>query len=61
MGTLIKGMTTTHDKLQGASCRPVLVLADEAGRTAIPTSQMTRQQSDPRDCPLDFSAGSLPA
>ena len=37
MGTLIKGMTTTHDKLQGASCRPVLVLADEAGRTAIPT------------------------
>jgi type IV secretion system protein VirD4 len=37
MGTLIKGMITTHDEKQGKACRPVLVLADEAGRTKIPT------------------------
>ena len=37
MGTLMKGMITTHDEQEGKGCRPVLVLADEAGRTKIPT------------------------
>jgi type IV secretion system protein VirD4 len=37
MGTIIKGMITTHDEQEGKGCRPVLVLADEAGRTKIPT------------------------
>ena len=35
-GTLINGLTTTYDNKQGEGCRPVLLLIDEAGRTAIP-------------------------
>jgi type IV secretory pathway TraG/TraD family ATPase VirD4 len=37
MGSLIKGMIATYDTRAGRDCNPVLVLADEAGRTAIPT------------------------
>jgi type IV secretory pathway TraG/TraD family ATPase VirD4 len=29
-------LTTTYDAKQGANCKPVLLLVDEAGRTAIP-------------------------
>jgi type IV secretion system protein VirD4 len=35
-GSLINGLIATYDRTQGEGCRPVLVLADEAGRTAIP-------------------------
>jgi type IV secretion system protein VirD4 len=36
-GTLIDGLITTYDKAQGKNCQPVLLLIDEAGRTAIPS------------------------
>jgi type IV secretion system protein VirD4 len=36
-GTLIDGLITTYDKAQGKHCKPVLLLIDEAGRTAIPS------------------------
>ena len=35
-GSLIDELITTYDKAAGEQCRPVLLLADEAGRTAIP-------------------------
>ena len=35
-GTLINELTTTYDKKAGNGCKPVLLLIDEAGRTAIP-------------------------
>jgi type IV secretion system protein VirD4 len=35
-GTLINELTTTYDTTQGNGCQPVLLLIDEAGRTAIP-------------------------
>lgn len=35
-GSLIDTLITTYDKNQGEGCRPVLLLVDEAGRTAIP-------------------------
>ena len=35
-GTLIDELLTTFDDNQGSGCRPVLLLIDEAGRTAIP-------------------------
>jgi type IV secretion system protein VirD4 len=35
-GTLIDGLITIFDDNQGSGCRPVLLLIDEAGRTAIP-------------------------
>ncbi len=34
--TLIHEMTTTYDNHKGKDCQPVLLLIDEAGRTAIP-------------------------
>jgi type IV secretion system protein VirD4 len=36
-GTLIDGLITTYDNVQGQNCKPVLLLIDEAGRTAIPS------------------------
>jgi type IV secretion system protein VirD4 len=36
-GTLIDGLITTYDNVQGKNCQPVLLLIDEAGRTAIPS------------------------
>jgi type IV secretion system protein VirD4 len=36
-GTLIDGLITTYDTTQGKDCKPVLLLIDEAGRTAIPS------------------------
>jgi type IV secretion system protein VirD4 len=36
-GTLIDGLITTYDSAQGKNCQPVLLLIDEAGRTAIPS------------------------
>lgn len=36
-GTLINELTTSFDAKQGAGCKPVLLLIDEAGRTAIPS------------------------
>jgi type IV secretion system protein VirD4 len=36
-GTLIDGLITTYDNVQGKHCLPVLLLIDEAGRTAIPS------------------------
>lgn len=36
-GTLINELTTVYDRKQGVGCRPVLLLIDEAGRTAIPS------------------------
>ena len=36
-GTLIDNLITTYDKAQGKNCQPVLLLIDEAGRTAIPS------------------------
>jgi len=35
-GTLIHELTTAYDTYQGKDCHPVLLLIDEAGRTAIP-------------------------
>jgi type IV secretion system protein VirD4 len=34
--SLIDELTTTYDREQGKNCQPVLLLIDEAGRTAIP-------------------------
>ncbi len=36
-GTLLNELTTTYDRHQGQGCKPVLLLIDEAGRTAIPS------------------------
>jgi type IV secretion system protein VirD4 len=36
-GSLIDGLITTYDAAQGKDCKPVLLLIDEAGRTAIPS------------------------
>jgi len=36
-GSLIDELITTYDTAQGKNCRPVLLLIDEAGRTAIPS------------------------
>src|SRR5947207_12581033 len=35
-GSLINELITTYDDNQGKGCQPVLLLIDEAGRTAIP-------------------------
>jgi len=35
-GSLIDELITVYDKAQGKGCKPVLLLVDEAGRTAIP-------------------------
>ncbi|MFL5625911.1 MAG: type IV secretory system conjugative DNA transfer family protein, partial [Ktedonobacteraceae bacterium] len=35
-GALMNELITTYDKTQGQGCNPVLLLIDEAGRTAIP-------------------------
>jgi type IV secretory pathway TraG/TraD family ATPase VirD4 len=35
--TLIDELITTYDNAQGKHCQPVLLLVDEAGRTAIPS------------------------
>lgn len=34
--SLIDGLTKTYDSANGENCKPVLLLIDEAGRTAIP-------------------------
>ncbi len=36
-GTLIDELISTYDNAQGRGCHPVLLLVDEAGRTAIPS------------------------
>src|SRR6266702_4360803 len=36
-GSIIDELITTYDKVEGRGCKPVLLLVDEAGRTAIPT------------------------
>ncbi len=36
-GTLIDELITTYDNAAGKQCKPVLLIVDEAGRTAIPT------------------------
>src|SRR5437588_64913 len=36
-GSLINELLTTYDDTQGNGCQPVLLLIDEAGRTAIPS------------------------
>jgi type IV secretion system protein VirD4 len=36
-GTFIDELTATYDDAKGAGCQPVLLLIDEAGRTAIPS------------------------
>jgi type IV secretion system protein VirD4 len=36
-GSLIDELLTTYDDLKGKNCHPVLLLIDEAGRTAIPS------------------------
>lgn len=36
-GSLIDELITTYDSKKGKGCRPVLLLIDEAGRTAIPS------------------------
>jgi type IV secretion system protein VirD4 len=36
-GTLIDELTATYDEAKGINCKPVLLLIDEAGRTAIPS------------------------
>ena len=36
-GALIDELITRYDNNQGTGCQPVLLLIDEAGRTAIPT------------------------
>jgi type IV secretion system protein VirD4 len=41
-GSLIDELITTFDKAEGRGCQPVLLLIDEAGRTAIPSLAITR-------------------
>ncbi len=36
-GSIIDELITTYDKAEGKGCKPVLLLVDEAGRTAIPS------------------------
>ncbi len=36
-GSLIDELITTYDRAEGKGCKPVLLLVDEAGRTAIPS------------------------
>jgi len=36
-GSIIDELITTYDKAEGRGCKPVLLLVDEAGRTAIPS------------------------
>ena len=36
-GSLIDELITTYDRVEGKNCKPVLLLVDEAGRTAIPS------------------------
>jgi type IV secretion system protein VirD4 len=36
-GSLIDALTATYDNAKGVGCQPVLLLIDEAGRTAIPS------------------------
>jgi type IV secretion system protein VirD4 len=36
-GSLIDELITTYDRNEGENCNPVLLLIDEAGRTAIPS------------------------
>ncbi len=36
-GSLIDELITTYDRVEGKGCKPVLLLVDEAGRTAIPS------------------------
>ncbi len=36
-GSMIDELITTYDKGEGKDCKPVLLLVDEAGRTAIPS------------------------
>src|SRR2546421_1419655 len=36
-GSLIDELITTYDTVEGKGCKPVLLLVDEAGRTAIPS------------------------
>src|SRR5512147_1514864 len=36
-GSLIDELIANYDKKQGTGCNPVLLLVDEAGRTAIPS------------------------
>jgi type IV secretion system protein VirD4 len=36
-GSLIDGLISTYDQARGKQCQPVLLLIDEAGRTAIPS------------------------
>ncbi len=36
-GSLIDELITTYDKTGGKNCKPILLLIDEAGRTAIPS------------------------
>lgn len=36
-GSLIEELITTYDRREGKTCQPVLLLIDEAGRTAIPS------------------------
>jgi type IV secretion system protein VirD4 len=36
-GSLIDGLLSPYDQAQGKRCKPVLLLIDEAGRTAIPS------------------------
>ncbi len=36
-GSIIDELITTYDKSEGRGCKPVLLLVDEAGRTAIPS------------------------
>jgi type IV secretion system protein VirD4 len=56
-GSLIDELITTHDKQQGNGCQPVLLLIDEAGRTAIPT---LADRCGKRDIALDCGAIALP-
>jgi len=36
-GSIIDELITTYDKVEGKGCNPILLLVDEAGRTAIPS------------------------
>jgi type IV secretion system protein VirD4 len=36
-GSIIDELITTYDRAEGKGCKPVLLLIDEAGRTAIPS------------------------
>lgn len=59
-GALIDGLITTYDHKQGQDCHPVLLLVDEAGRTAPHALRPRHNRCGTGDLPLGCCAIPLP-